>query len=88
MRCGRCRRPGHSWKRCPQNPESTVSVDVPQDAAEILLRDRLRPLLRAAAWSTNLIDTLMLSCYLQGALDGRRPEVADTVKMIEERCGK
>jgi len=72
-KCGRCKEPGHTGKTCPRNPESTWRMDVPPDMAEIALR-RVRPFIRANGWAPNFLESLMLSCYLQGALDARTPQ--------------
>lgn len=82
MKCGICRVEGHGARRCPKRSDATVRVDVPRGSAEIVLRERLRPLIRACAWDENMLQALMLSCYLQGALDGQRPEVAAAMRTM------
>lgn len=51
------------------------------DAEEILLQ-RLKPLLRACVWSDNFTNSLMLSCYLQGAVDGNTQAVQKKLALI------
>ena len=50
-------------------------MDVSADAAEILLRETLRAIIRASVFAPNLLETVALSAYLQGALDGRSKEL-------------
>ena len=73
-RCGVCRVLGHTVRHCPKRPDATVLIRVPEESAEQILWDRLRPLQRASMWDENVLRCLMLSCYLQGALDALTPE--------------
>lgn len=74
-KCGYCRLVGHTARHCRKRPDATVTIDVPEENAEQILRDRLRPIQRAAVWDENMMRAVMLSCYLQGALDALTPEV-------------
>ena len=75
MACSLCRADDHNYTRCPKRPGATVRMDVSADAAEVLLRETLRPIIRASVFAPNLLETVALSAYLQGALDGRSREV-------------
>lgn len=75
MACSLCRTPDHNYTRCPKRPGSTRHVEVPADAAEVVLRETLRPIIRASVFAPNLLETVALSAYLQGALDGRSEEL-------------
>ena len=76
MACSLCRSPEHNFARCPKRPGTTRQIEVSAESAEVLLREQLRPIIRASLWAPNLLETIALSAYLQGALDGRSPEVA------------
>lgn len=80
MRCGRCREVGHNAGHCPTRPDATVRIEAPGDYAETLLHERLRPLIRPCVSAPNMLESLMLSCYLQGAMDARRPEVEQAMR--------
>ena len=69
-RCGLCHQAGHMSNRCPKNPNATVSIEVPHRVMDIALR-RVRPLLRASFFAENIMETIMVSCYLQGIMDGQ-----------------
>ena len=71
MACSLCRADDHNYARCPRRPGATMRMDVSADAAEVLLREMLRPIIRASVFAPNLLETIALSAYLQGALDGR-----------------
>lgn len=75
MACSLCRAEDHNYTRCPKRPGLTRHIAVPADHAEILLRETLRPIIRASVFAPNLLETLALSAYLQGALDGRSEEL-------------
>ena len=75
MACSLCRAEEHNYTRCPKRPGSTVRMDVSADAAEEVLRETLRPIIRASVFAANLLETVALSAYLQGALDGRSKEL-------------
>jgi hypothetical protein len=80
-RCGRCRKPGHTWKTCQKNPG--VKCDVPQAAAEVALR-RLTPFVPACSREPNFLQSLMLSCYLQGALDALTPQYREAATALAQ----
>lgn len=73
-RCGHCHALGHSGRICPKNPESTVRVEIPERHANVVWAERLSGIWRAASYDPEPIRSAMLGAYLQGALDGRRPE--------------
>jgi len=75
MACSFCRSAEHNYTRCPKRPGATRHIEVPAESAEVLLRETLRPLIRASVFAPNLLETVALSAYLQGALDGRSQEV-------------
>lgn len=72
--CSLCRAGDHNYTRCPRRPGATRPIEVSADAAEVLLRETLRPIIRACVFAPNLLETVALSAYLQGALDGRSEE--------------
>lgn len=61
--------------------EATRSDITPEQAA--VIRERIRPLYPACYQSTHPLETLMLSCYYQGLLDG----AAMTAQGAEGRTG-
>lgn len=74
MACSLCRVQDHNYTRCPKRPGLTRHIEVPTDHAEVLLQETLRPIIRASVFAPNLLETVALSAYLQGALDGRSEE--------------
>ena len=74
VRCGVCRRTGHTARACRERYGATETVRIPAEPGETLLL-MLRPMIRACVWERNFVETVALSCYLQGVLDGRRSEV-------------
>ena len=76
MACSLCRSAEHNYSRCPTRPGATRTIDVPEALAEVVLRETLRPIIRASVFAPNLLETVALSAYLQGAMDGRSPELA------------
>lgn len=77
-KCGRCHVVGHTAATCPKDPWACTSIMVPAEAAEVALT-RVRPLLRAVSHEKNVLDALMLACYLQGALDAQDPRFREIV---------
>ncbi len=77
-KCGQCHVVGHTAKTCPKDPWACTRIMVPAEAAEIAL-ERVRPLLRAVSYEKNILDALMLACYLQGALDAQDPRFRQIV---------
>lgn len=75
MACSLCRAQDHNYTRCPKRRGLTRHIEVPADHAEVLLRETLRPIIRASLYVPNLLETVALSAYLQGALDGRSEEL-------------
>lgn len=67
MRCGICKAQGHNARLCPKRPGGTTRVEIPRHLADHVLPD-LRALARANVWASNFLESVMLSCYLQGAL--------------------
>ena len=62
--------------------QETYSIRIPLPDAEQVLLHRLNPIFRACTgygWNTEFVEILMLSCYLQGALDGQNPKVLEAV---------
>jgi hypothetical protein len=59
-----------------------VRISVPAAEANVVLLDRLRAIARACAWEANVLEAIMLSCYLQGAMDGRTPEVTAAIRAL------
>lgn len=80
FRCGICHTRGHTARTCPQHPGATVHCPVPADAAMTLWYNRLQPIWRAASYDLNPLRSAMLSAYLQGAVDARRPEVTEAMR--------
>jgi hypothetical protein len=81
-KCGGCGQRGHTFARCHTNLYSSWAmrrIDVPALQAEVLLRERLHPIKRACIHEPNFLVVLMLSCYLQGALDGRSRAVSEAI---------
>lgn len=76
MTCSLCHAKDHTFRRCPKRPGATVRMDVPGEAAEVVMRDVLRPIITACMHAPNIVEAIALSAYLQGALDGGRPDVA------------
>jgi hypothetical protein len=74
----------HNYRRCPKRPGATVTADVPLAVAEVVLRDVLRPIIVACMHAPNIVEAVALSAYLQGALDGARPEVLAAKAEIEQ----
>ena len=86
MACSLCRSREHNYTRCPTRPGTTRQIDLPYELAEVILRETLRPIIRASVSAPNLLETAVLSAYLQGAMDGRSPELAtalDTARLDE-----
>jgi len=77
-KCGRCHVVGHTSATCPKDPRACRRIMVPAEAAEVAL-ERVRPLLRAVAYEKNVLDALMLACYIQGALDAQDPRFREIV---------
>ncbi len=89
MSCSLCHQPGHNAGTCPTRPDRVESFDVPEDLAEPIL-DRIRPVIRSvlhsAAWRPqNFIETLALSCYTQGLLDGRSERVSEALSLLDRK---
>jgi len=64
----------------PQKRE-TERITIPHEQAQMVLR-RCDGLLRACVWDENVLNSLILSCYLQGLQDGvqvvaHHPEVLE-----------
>lgn len=83
MACSLCRATEHNYTRCPKRPGSTVQMDVSADAAEVVMRETLRPIIRASIFAPNLLETVALSAYLQGALDGRSEDLTAALAEAE-----
>lgn len=75
MACSLCRSREHNYSRCSKRPGTTRHIEVAEEQAEVLLRETLRPIIRASVFAPNLLETIALSAYLQGALDGRSREL-------------
>jgi hypothetical protein len=82
FRCGICREVGHTARTCRQRPDATMHCPLPADAVMQVWYDRLRPIWRAASYDLNPIRSAMVSAYVQGALDTRRPEVAEAMRAL------
>lgn len=67
-RCGICKVAGHNAQRCPQRPGQIVRVEVPAEPAGIAY-ERCRGFLGPMEYQDDPLRSLMLSCYLQGAMD-------------------
>jgi hypothetical protein len=65
-----------------------VRVEVPAAAVETLWLTRLYGIWRASSYDANPVRAAMLSAYLQGAMDGRSPELdaAMTALRAESRA--
>ena len=74
-RCSLCRTSGHSARTCPTRPDATRVLQLDEALVNIVMRERLDPILRATMRESNVLKSLMISCYLQGAVDALRPEV-------------
>lgn len=72
----------------PPRPRETFFIEVARPDAEEVLLQRLRPLLRACVWSERFTESLMLSCYLQGAMDGNQRNVQKALDAVRGEEGK
>lgn len=54
----------------------TIRIKLPVQATDFALY-RVRDIIRSCMWDENIIDSIALSCYLQGCMD--------VVQLIEER---
>lgn len=72
----------------PPRPRETFYIEVGSREAQAILLDRLKPLLRACVWSENFTESLMLSCYLQGAMDTQQPNVRNALAAVRGEEGE
>ena len=87
MKCGSCKAVGHNYRSCLKRPGRTDRIDVPANVAAIAL-GRVEPFISASRWSENFMNTVMLSCYLQGLMDGQTIEVRQAVKRLQAQADR
>ena len=66
--------------------DASTRVEIPEDVAKIAWK-RVKPLLVPAYYAENVLMAFGISCYLQGAMDSRQPEVDEQLSLLVARGG-
>lgn len=80
--CSLCKTPGHIARTCAMRPDATRALRLPEELVDVVMRNQLEPILRATIREPNMLKSLMIGCYLQGAVDAMKPEVREQLAAL------